>query len=99
MAAGDIVSGITIYSGGAFLTFQAAAGVEVAITHVTSHSGWLGLYDGTTQCRFSEEGYATGGVNGVQNTPMKLMVNNSIYLRSSLNSSSSNNGFCGIQIK
>ena len=42
MAAGDIVSGITIYSGGGFLTFQAAAGVEVAITHVTSHSGWLG---------------------------------------------------------
>lgn len=92
MAAGDVVSGVTIYSAGGFQTFQPAAGVEVAITQVMSISGYISLYDGTTEARFETS------TSGSKNTT-KIMVNNSIYLRTSLGSSASNAGFCGIQIK
>tara|TARA_R110000824_G_scaffold222742_2_gene410508 strand:- start:770 stop:1060 length:291 start_codon:yes stop_codon:yes gene_type:complete len=96
MAAGDVVSGITIYSAGGFLTFQAAAGVEVAVTQVCANAGYVALYDGTTEARFNNY---DGEMTGIQNAPTKLMINNSIYLRTSLGSSASNAGFCGIQIK
>ena len=52
MTAGDVVSGITIYSAGGFQTFQPAAGVEVAITQVMSLAGYISLYNGTTEARF-----------------------------------------------
>ena len=96
MAAGDVVSGITIYSAGGYQTFQPAAGVEVAITQVCSVGVWIALYNGTTEARFE---HYDGEMTGIQNAPTKLMVNNSIYLRTQLTSSSGNSGFCGIQIK
>ena len=92
MTAGDVVSGITIYSAGGFQTFQPAAGVEVAITQVMSLAGYISLYNGTTEARFET-------VSSGSRDTTKIMVNNSIYLRTSLGSSASNAGFCGIQIK
>ena len=97
MTAGDVVNGQDTGGVGS-VTFQPAAGVEVAITSFFggTSSFSIALTDGTfiSYTNFNDSNVTVGQRNPVL---VKCMINNSIYVRIASNSYPA--GYSGIQIK
>jgi len=92
MAVGDVVNGVGT---SATLDFQPAAGVEICITSATSWNNYyIQLTDGVTAPYVIE----TPSTGAGQNVNMRLLINNTIYLRI-LNTGVGWQSYTGIQIK
>jgi hypothetical protein len=97
MVAGDVVNGQST-GAGVNLTFQPAAGVEVAITSFFGGTSgfYIALSDGTLNSIVNmNDSNTTVGQRNPCN--IKCMINNSIYLL--VNSNAYPAGFSGIQTK
>lgn len=93
MAAGDVVNGIGVNA--TDLTFQPAAGVEVAITTVGAYNQFYKLTNGTT---LSVLGYAQTVNMELYMKTGKILINNTNYLFIAAGTLDAN-GYTGIQIK
>ena len=106
MARGDVVSDIQTIATGANLDFQPAAGVEVMITEVGSSAfngaapdavPFVGvqLYNGTLA-----SSVRTKDTQALWLKEMKILINNTRYLRiTNTDASSRNLCYCGVQTK
>jgi|TARA_R110002020_G_scaffold121705_1_gene276609 hypothetical protein len=95
MAVGDVINRINIASGGVFVSFQPAAGVEVVITCNIGHTwNYLGLTDGVNTANVIT---STGSSGNFYLGNVKLGITNTVYLNSY--SQPDNSAFTGFQIK
>ena len=74
MAVGDVVNGLV--ATGSAITFQPAAGVEVAIMSTGSYNSWTQIYNGVQFAYVSGSNFAADGVAGGYPPNIQLMINN-----------------------
>tara|TARA_R110002049_G_scaffold161234_1_gene326732 strand:+ start:685 stop:975 length:291 start_codon:yes stop_codon:yes gene_type:complete len=96
MAVGDVVNGLV--ATGSAITFQPAAGVEVAIMSTGSYNSWTQIYNGVQFAYVSGSNFPADGVAGGYAPNIKLMINNTNYLRV-LSNATGGAFYTGIQIK
>ncbi len=106
MAVGDVVSALTSIAAGANLDFQPASGVEVMITEVMSQETTGSSPDTVPNVTVSlTDGTNIAAILGTSSVrrwarPLKLFLNNSLYLRITNESASTKYlAYTGIQTK
>lgn len=98
MTAGDVVNSVNSLAASADFDYVPAVGVEIAITTVAAGNADqdVYLYDGVNRAMF----YRWATVTANRGSIVKVMINNSIYIRFNNGAGSTQvSGFSGIQIK
>ena len=86
MVKGDVINGTG--AAAAVLNYQPAAGVEVVITTADTNEKVL-FYDGTNSAPVLAAG----------TTPIKIFLNNTLYLRLDAGAAATYRAFSGVQVK
>jgi len=92
MVAGDVVNGIGVIN--TILNFQPAAGVECCLTQALVYTWWTSLTNGV----ISSYLFQWNTTNQNNNTPTKIMINNTNYISTAADTASGG-VYTGIQIK